>query len=170
MAEGADVRVVVLMGVTGCGKTTIGEALARREGATFADADDYHSAANKAKMAAGQPLTDTDRAPWLATLHGLVVGWAEGETRWVLACSALKESYRATLGAGVAKEKLAFVWLDVPRAVLEARLKARQNSFMNPVLLDSQLATLEAPADALRVVNDRSPDAVAEEIVVGLGL
>lgn len=170
VSAGEKASVFVVMGVSGSGKTTIGTLLAQRIGATFADADDYHSEANKAKMHAGTPLTDADRAPWLQTLNGVLRGWAEGGQRGVLACSALKASYRTTLGAGIAPSKLAFIFLDLSKEALQARLAARQHSYMNPALLDSQLATLEAPADAVRVVNDRTPTQVVGEILEKVGL
>ena len=104
--------IVVLMGVTGSGKTTIGTLLAERVGAIFADADDYHPAANKKKMAAGQPLNDEDRQPWLETLNRLMRGWFEEGKSGVLACSALKAKYRDTLAAGMPEGAVSFVWLD----------------------------------------------------------
>ncbi len=163
--EGKTPELFVVMGVSGSGKTTIGTLLAKRLGGIFADADDYHSPENKAKMAGGTPLTDEDRAPWLATLNRLLQGWGEKGVRGVLACSALKESYRETLGAGLALGELAYVWLDGSPAMIAARLEARKGTFMNPALLGSQIATLETPKDALRVVNDKAPDAVVNEIV-----
>lgn len=170
VADGKSVLAIVLMGVSGSGKTTIGKALAAKISATFADADDYHSDANKAKMAAGHPLTDEDRAPWLQTLNGVLQGWVKDGKRVVLACSALKAGYRTTLGAGMAADKIAFVWLDGSKEVIAERMKARQGHFMKEGMLESQLATLEPPADATRVVNDRTPDEVAAEIVNKLGL
>ena len=158
--------IAVLMGVSGSGKTTIGTVLARKLGVEFADADDYHSAANKAKMTAGVPLTDEDREPWLETLHGLLAGWFRAGKGGVLACSALKDTYRGTLSSGLPEGALRFVLLDAPKAVIAARLAARAETFMNPALLDSQLETLERPgAGAVCVVNDRTPDEVAAEIV-----
>jgi gluconokinase len=157
--------VVVLMGVSGSGKTTIGTLLAQRTGTVFADADDYHPAANKQKMASGQPLNDEDRQPWLETLNGLLRGWHESGTGGVLACSALKEKYRATLAGGMPAGSVAFVLLDGSREMIAERLAARQHEYMNPKLLDSQFATLEPPSDALCVVNDRSPEQVVDEIL-----
>ena len=169
MTEQGKAEIFVMMGVTASGKTTIGKLLAAKINAVFADADDYHSPENKAKMAAGTPLTDEDRAPWLTSLNQLLQGWATEQTKGVLACSALKEAYRGTLSAGLPAHALVFVWLDLPKEVLAARMAARQHSFMNPVLLDSQLATLEAPKDAVRVLNDRSPDVVVDEILARVG-
>src|SRR5882757_7502447 len=104
--------IVVLMGVSGSGKTTIGTLLAARTGTVFADADDYHPAANKEKMASGQPLNDDDRQPWLETLNGMLQSWYRAGKGGVLACSALKEKYRDTLGAGMPKGTIHFVLLD----------------------------------------------------------
>jgi gluconokinase len=161
--------IVVLMGVSGSGKTTIGRLLAERTGAIFADADDYHPAANKQKMAAGIPLTDKDRAPWLATLNGVLRGWLAEARSGVLACSALKEAYRHTLAEGMPQAAVRFCLLQVPRALLEQRLEQRHHEYMSPKLLDSQLATLEAPKDALVVENDRPADAVVAEILQKVG-
>lgn len=153
------------MGVSGSGKTTIGTLLAKRVGAIFADADDYHSPENKAKMAAGIPLTDEDRAPWLQTLNRLMRDWAAKGQPGVLACSALKAAYRETLSEGIEASQIAFVWLDGSKEMIAARLAARQHTYMNPKLLDSQIATLEPPVGALRVVNDRPPEKVVDEIL-----
>ena len=161
--------IVIVMGVSGSGKTTIGTLLARRSNATFADADDFHPLANKQKMAAGHPLTDEDRQPWLETLNHLMQGWAAAGTHGVLACSALKQSHRATLSSGLAPTSLCWVFLDGSPALIASRLAARHHEFMNPGLLTSQLQTLEPPAGALRVVNDRTPDEVVDEIIAALG-
>lgn len=157
--------IVVLMGVTGSGKTTIGTLLAERMHTVFADADDYHSEANKAKMAAGHPLNDEDREPWLETLNALMRGWAAGDGSGVLACSALKEAYRQTLVRGMAAAAVVFVLLEGSKALIAERLSERRDHYMNPKLLDSQFATLEPPADAMRVANDRAPEVVVDRIV-----
>ena len=162
--------IVVLMGVSGSGKTTIGVLLAQRAGVVFADADDYHPAANKAKMAAGHPLTDEDREPWLVALNGVMRGWFAAGEGGVLACSALKEEYRTTLKAGMPEGAVRFVLLEASKELIAERLEGRHHEFMNPSLLDSQMATLEKPgADALDVVNDRTPEQVVMEILGDLG-
>lgn len=157
--------VVVLMGVSGSGKTTIGKLLAEKTGTVFADADDYHPESNKQKMASGQPLNDDDRQPWLETLNGVLRGWSESGAGGVLACSALKAKYRDTLAAGMPEGTVKFVWLDGSREMIEARMKTRANHYMKAGMLDSQIATLEPPADAYRVVNDKAPDQIVAEIL-----
>ena len=116
-------------------------------------------------MAAGQPLNDEDRQPWLETLNGVLRGWEESGKGGVLACSALKEKYRQTLESGMPKGAVTFVLLENSKAMLEQRLAARKHEYMNPKLLESQLATLEEPKDAVRVENDKEPAAVVEEIL-----
>lgn len=157
--------IAVIMGVSGSGKTTIGSLLAQRAGIVFADADDYHPLANKQKMAAGHPLTDEDRQPWLETLHGVLNGWYAANTGGVLACSALKEKYRQTLVGSLPTGAVSFVVLELSREVLEQRMASRHHEFMNPGLLDSQLATLESPGGALHIPNDRSPEDVVQNIL-----
>ena len=137
-------QAVVVMGVAGCGKSTVGTQLARALGASFIDADDFHPPANVALMAAGIALTDADRAAWLEALAvRLAASRAHGE-RLVLACSALKRSYRDTLRQGA--PDLALVYLAGTPALLAERLAARQGHYMPATLLPSQLATLEPPA------------------------
>jgi gluconokinase len=160
--------IVVLMGVTASGKTTVGTKLAALEHWEYAEGDDYHSDANKAKMHAGIPLTDADRAPWLATLHEVLLGWHRSGTSGVLACSALRQAYRDELSAGIPGAELRFVLLEVPREVLEQRMAERKGHYMSPALLDSQIATLEMPRDAIRVAGDLPPDEVVQEIVTAL--
>jgi gluconokinase len=157
--------IVVLMGVTGSGKTTIGTLLAQRTGTIFADADDYHPQANKDKMRAGVPLNDEDRQPWLEILNGLLRAWYQSGEGGVLACSALKEKYRQTLASGLPANAISFVWLDGDKQLLSERLAARHHEYMNPKLLESQFATLEPPKDALKIENDRAPAEVVDEIL-----
>jgi gluconokinase len=162
--------IVVLMGVSGSGKTTIGELLAQRTDSQFADADDFHSAKNKAKMAAGTPLTDEDRQPWLTTLHDLMRGWVSEGVQGILACSALRSQYRQTLAAGLAPGMVQWVLLDGSKELIAQRLASRHHEYMNPGLLDSQMRTLEPPDDGIRVLNDRPSAEVVEEIVARIAL
>lgn len=137
------------MGVSGSGKSFLANKLAEATGWAFAEGDDYHSPVNKAKMAAGVPLTDADRGPWLATLYEVMAEWHRKGRSGILTCSALKASYRDRLTAGLPEAR--FVWLDPPRAVLAERMAHRPGHFMPPALLDSQLATLEPPTGVLRL-------------------
>jgi gluconokinase len=138
--------IVLLMGVTGAGKTTVGRALADEVHWRFADADDYHSPANIAKMRAGIPLADEDRAPWLQSLHDAIVAWIRTGENIVLACSALKTSYRDMLIIG---PEVKLVYLKANPALIAARVAARTGSYMNPQLVPSQFAALEEPRDAI---------------------
>ncbi len=156
------------MGVSGSGKTTVGELLAQHLGRPFYDGDDFHPAANIAKMAAGHPLTDEDRAGWLATLAADLQPW-EAAGGAVLACSALKESYRQTLQAG-ASLPLTWVFLDTDPAVLRQRLEARKGHYMKANMLESQLETLEKPTYGLRLTDDVPPETLVEQIVERLHL
>jgi gluconokinase len=157
--------ILIVMGVSGAGKSTIAEALARATGWQFVEGDDYHSDANRKKMHSGTPLTDEDRAPWLASLHEVLQSWASRGESGIMTCSALKQAYRDTLAKGLPEGSYHFVLLEVPRAELEKRLKERAGHFMSPQLLDSQLATLEDPKDALRIQADGSPDEIAGKIL-----
>jgi gluconokinase len=157
--------ILVLMGVSGAGKTTIGKLLSVRTGLVFADADDYHSAASRAKMAAGHPLTDEDRAPWLITLNKVLRRWDQNARGGIMACSALEEKYRVVLGEGIPASRIHFILLDGSPELIAKRLAARHHEFMNASLLASQLATLERPVNAIRVVNDRPTNEVVEEIL-----
>jgi gluconokinase len=157
--------IVVVMGVSGSGKTTIGKLLAERMGWIFADADDYFSSASKERMAAGISLTDQDRAPWLLTLNGLLKRWDGEGTNGVLACSALKAKYHETLETGIPLTHIQFIFLDGPKELIRQRLETRKHEYMNPMLLDSQLATLERPTDAFRIVNDRPPAEIVDDLL-----
>ncbi|HEU4700578.1 MAG TPA: gluconokinase [Gemmatimonadales bacterium] len=138
-------RIVVVIGVAGAGKTTVGRALAAALGWPFADGDDRHDEASRAKMRAGLPLDDADRAPWLARLAGEIAAWARTGTSAVLACSALRARYRATLRAA-APTAVRFVWLDLPAPLAAARIETRAGHFMPAALVASQYAALEPPA------------------------
>ena len=150
---------LIVMGVAGCGKTTIGKALAARLGWDFFDADGFHPPANVAKMAAGIPLDDEDRAPWLAALHGLLAKTLQAGRHPVLACSALKQHYRETLLAG--NDGVRVVYLRGNYEVILARMNDRTDHYMKPGMLRSQFDALEEPRDALIV--DITP--TAEEII-----
>lgn len=143
-------KVIIVMGVCGAGKSTFGSALAASLGWRFEDADDHHSPENRDKMAAGVALTDEDREPWLAALARLVDQALRDEAGLVLACSALREQYRARLGVG--RPGVALIHLTAPPDVLSVRLTTRAGHFMPASLLDSQLRTLEPPHAALELV------------------
>ena len=155
--------IVLLMGVSGAGKTTLGKVLARRLGWPFIDADDYHPSANVAKMAAGVALTDEDRWPWLDALNRRM----REERDAIVACSALRQSYRERLLAGIAGARVVF--LHGSRALIAERLAERKHRYMPASLLDSQLATLEPPAHAIAVDVSGEPDACVETIAAALG-
>ncbi len=156
-------RAVVVMGVAGAGKTTIGRRLAAALDWPFYDADDFHPAANVARMAAGIPLTDEERQPWLTALNRLLTEHLIGGRSLVLACSALKASYRDQLRAGLTP--LTFIYLRATRDVLDERLQARRGHYMPATLLDSQLAALEEPADALVIDAGAPPEAIVRALI-----
>lgn len=169
-AQNVALRVIVVMGVAGAGKTTIGRALSDAVCWTFYDADDFHSKANIEKMRRGEPLTDEDRAPWLETLRGLVADVARRETHAVLACSALRESYReALLPEGLPAESIRYVFLDVSVDVLHERLHDRRH-FFPPELIGSQLETLEKPQDAVWIDGTKSVEDIIRTIRTSLNV
>lgn len=166
-----DVRVVVVMGVSAAGKTAVGEALARALDWPFVEGDDYHSAANKAKMHRGVGLTDDDRRPWLLALRDVIGRTIHDGDRIVLACSALKQWYRELLVPDdVPRGSVRFAYLDVPRAVLEERAENRHHAFATPALLDSQLATLEPPRDAVWLDGTKSIPEIVQAARAALGV
>ena len=163
-------RVIIVMGVAGCGKTTIGELLAAQNGGGFHDADRFHPPANISKMAAGLPLDDLDRAPWLQRLRREVIDAAPVDGLTVLACSALKMAYRTQLGVGTAG--VALVYLQGDAALLATRLGSRANHYMKAGMLESQLAILEEPSafEGFTVGIDSSPAEIVTAIEGALDL
>lgn len=159
--------IVILMGVTGAGKTTVGMALAGQLQWRFEDADNYHSVANVEKMRSGIALTDADRALWLALLHNAIVGWLAAGESVVLACSALKANYRERL---VVSPEVKLVYLKADRELIAQRLAGRQHHYMSPALIDSQFATLETPDTALIVDAALPTEAVVGDIRQELGI
>jgi len=135
----------VVMGVSGCGKTRIGAHLAKAMGVPFIEGDDYHPPENVRRMSSGIPLTDEDRAGWLQTLAARIREAKDAGTGLVLACSALKRSYREILRDAASPEALRFIYLRGTREVIAERLRARKGHFMPPALLESQFAALEEP-------------------------
>jgi gluconokinase len=164
----ASIRVILLMGVSGCGKTTLGRKLSEKLGWPFYDADDFHPKDNLAKMAQGMPLNDRDRLPWLQAIHNLLAGLTAKGGRAVVACSALKQEYRDILGNGI--PGLRFVYLKGEYAVLKERLECRKDHYFKADLLGSQFEILEEPAEALIVPAGLPPDTLVERIVTGMDL
>ncbi|MEO8726233.1 MAG: gluconokinase [Acidobacteriaceae bacterium] len=166
--------VIVVMGVSGSGKTTVGGALAQRLGWAFADADSFHSAENVQKMRRGVPLTDQDRTPWLEALHNAIARWAAAaDAGTVLACSALQRSYRDTLRANIDPAQLRFVYLRGSYELFDARLLGRTGHYMPETLLPSQFAALQEPAEDEALILDaglpvdRIVDQIAEQLPAG---
>lgn len=161
-------RTIVVMGVSGCGKSLIGASLARQLGAVFEDADDFHPPSNKAKMSRGIPLTDEDRWPWYRILRDRILEMRNTGNSYVLACSALKESHRERLRGGDGAEDFRFVHLKGSRRLIGERIAARKDHFMPPALLDSQFAALEEPRDALVVDVAGDPGEMVAQIIRAL--
>lgn len=159
--------IIIIMGVAGSGKTTIGSLLARELGWDFYDADDFHSETNRAKMSQGIALTDEDRASWLMSLRELVSQNIAQNTSAILACSALKNSYRNILEVN---EQVKFVYLQGTYEQIKARLNERAGHFMSARMLDSQFGTLEEPQNALNVDITNTPQEILTIIRKGLNL
>jgi len=155
--------ILIAMGVSGAGKTRIGEMLAERLKCSFTDGDAFHSAANKEKMHNGIPLTDEDRWPWLRTIRAAIEEQQAAHEDAVFTCSSLKRSYRDVLRAG--DKDVCFVYLKGSREVLQERLQTRTGHFFDPSLLQSQLDTLEEPGDdeAITVSIELTPEQIVEE-------
>jgi gluconokinase len=168
-ANASEPAAVVVMGVSGAGKTTVGRALAERLGADFVDGDDLHSAAARAKMSAGHPLDDEDRWPWLDRIAG-VMRQKLGARGVVVACSALRRAYRDRLRAGVGPD-LRFVYLKASPDLMRARVAGRKGHYMPASLVDSQFAALEPPdgeADVVTMAADADIGCAIPELVAEL--
>ena len=159
--------VIVLMGVSGVGKTEIGTRLAEALGGAFAEGDSYHPPANVEKMRNGVPLDDTDRAPWLQILSREIGTWLDTGQTVVLACSALKQTYRDTLQGG--RAGVQFVYLKGEPTLIRERLGQRKGHYMPPSLLDSQFAALEEPTGVIAAEVDGTPEEIVSGILAKLG-
>jgi gluconokinase len=156
--------IVLVMGVTGSGKSTVGRQLADRLGWLFLEADDFHSAANKEKMHRGIPLTEADRLPWLRAIHAELLTQARGGNNVVLGCSALRKSYREIL---TARLDVRIVYLRGSRELIGERLRHRLGHFAGEAILDDQFAVLQEPsaAEAVIVEVQESPEQIVEEVL-----
>lgn len=157
------VSIIYIMGVSGSGKTTIGQQLTSETGIPFFDADDFHSRANKDKMKAGLPLNDKDREGWLNTINQLAVGEAQ-KNGAIIACSALKEKYRTLLSYGI-KVPVHWIFLQGDYQIINERMKTRINHFMPESLLQSQFETLENPENAITIGINKSPEEIVKKII-----
>lgn len=153
--------IIILMGITGSGKTTVGQLLARQMGWQFADADDFHSPANKEKMSRGLGLTDAERGPWLEAIHAAMLDWEKSAENAVLACSALKQAYRDLLSEDVNAK---FVYLQGTAELILERLGHRKGHYATGELVASQFAALEEPKEAYIVDISASPQEQVAEI------
>lgn len=159
--------VILIMGVSGSGKSTVGRALAKTVNGHFADADDYHPPENVAKMRSGRPLNDRDREGWLRALRAKIDEWLLEDGTYVLACSALTNRIREVLGTD--REGIHVVYLHGSKELIDARMRVRDH-FMPATLLDSQFALLEPPAGALDLDVTQTPEEIVAKIVTDLGL
>jgi gluconokinase len=153
--------IIVLMGVTGSGKSTVGNLLAQQLGWRFFEGDDFHSPDNIQKLRRGEPLSDEDRKPWLEAIREAIRAAIDRGENAVIACSALKKSYRKVLQID---GQVSFVYLKASIALIQERLKNRVGHFMNPSLIQSQFATLEEPGEGLQIDAGLSPDEIVQVI------
>lgn len=160
--------VLIFMGVAGSGKTTAANLFAKETGAKFYEGDEFHSPESIQKMREGIPLTDGDRKKWLQALRNIIIRSLENNEFAVMTCSALKSKYREVLQGG--DKRVRFVHLIGPRKVIEQRLRARRAHFMPATLLDSQLAILEPPADALTFSCEKSPVEIVKLLIQIFGI
>ena len=157
------VRFFIVMGVSGCGKSSVGKGLAEHLGWDFYDADDFHPPENVAKMANGIPLDDSDRAPWLASLHDMISSSLKADKPGILACSALKERYRQQLTDG--NDGVRIVYLKGSYDLIWSRMETRTDHYMKPHMLKSQFDALEEPINALTIDISLSLDDIVQEII-----
>ncbi len=168
--------IILVMGITGSGKTTVGRLLAERLAWEFADADDFHSGANKEKMSRGIPLTDADRGPWLLAIRDQIWGWIAARKNGVITCSALKQSYRDLLlspgegNTGTAASEIKIVYLRGTYELIAERVRSRKGHFAGEELLASQFAALEEPQDAVTIDVDQTPEEIVDEALRRLHL
>ena len=158
-----DTRFLILMGVSGSGKTTVGKALASKLGWEFYDADHFHPPENITKMEQGTPLNDSDRAPWLTSLHDLIESCLARNRPGILACSALKERYRQTLLEG--NDGVLLIYLKGSYELLWSRMSARTDHYMKPEMLQSQFEALEEPSEAIIIDVSHSVDEIVQQIL-----
>ena len=155
--------ILVLMGVSGSGKTTIGELLSKKTKWTFYEGDDFHPEKNVTKMKSGTPLTDEDRVPWLLAIREIIEKHLENNTSAIIACSALKASYREVLQRD--DKRIHFVFLNGKKALIQSRLDKRKDHYMPADLLQSQFETLEDPDNALVVDIQLAPEEIVSQIL-----
>jgi gluconokinase len=175
IAELISTMIILLMGITGSGKTTVGRMLAERLHWDFADADDFHTPANKEKMRQGIALSDADRGPWLAAIREQILRWIAANKNGVITCSALKQSYRDFLlssdtGESAVSSEIEIVYLRGTYSLIAQRLHSRTGHFADERLLSSQLDTLEEPRDAVTIDIDKTPAQIVDETMRQLHL